>query len=304
MEISYSSIKPYILEEIFENSTARCKFQIEDEIYEASAGIRISAENRGTHNIKNMARNTIMGRLRTMLSQVVRKVTGGGMLGNIAAMATQETVRQNVSSTSYSASDKEKAVVAAFKSIAHNLYYNENTRTWNIAKQFSDFERALKSNPLKKSYDKKTLARMLIELARADGQMSDKERKFIDGYLSAETGTLVELMRQPALSAVELEEITKEGKENAFMVAAALTLVDHELHANEQDRLINYGVLMGLNELKIDELINKAQNYTIETIIRESRNMTREELYSLADKIGMSPEEAERAQVRYEKRVS
>lgn len=304
MEISYSSIKPYILEETFENATARCKFQIEEEIYEANAGLRISTENRGAHNIKNMARNTIIGRLRTMLTQVIRKVTGGGLVGNIASMAAQETVRQNVSNTSYSASDKEKAVVAAFKTIVHNLYFHEDSRTWRVAKQFSDFERALKANPLKKSYDKKTLARMLIELARADGQMSDKERKFIDSYLSADTGTLVDLMRQPALSAVELEEITKEGKENAFMVAAALTLVDNELHANEQDRLINYGVLMGLNELKIDELIVKAQNYTIETIIRESRNMTREEIYALADKIGMSPEEAERAQVRYDKRVN
>ena len=303
MEITYSSIKPYILEETFENATARCKFQVEDEIYEASAGLRVSAENRGAHNIKNMARNTIIGRLRTIMTQVIRKVTGGGLVGNIASMAAQETVRQNVSSSSYSAADKEKAVVAAFKTIMHNLYLDEATKTWRIAKQFSDFERALKSNPLKKSYDKKTLARMLVELARADGQMSDKERKFIDTYLSAETGTLVDLMRQPALSAVELEEVTKEGKENVFMVAAALTLVDHELHSNEQDRLINYGVFMGLNEMKIEELIHKAQSYTIETIIRENRNLTREELYDLADKIGMSRDEAERAQVRYNKRV-
>lgn len=287
-----------------DNSTARCKFQIEDEIFESDGYVRVSKEGQGVHNIKNMARNSIFGRIRGALSSLIYKVTGGGLVGNVASMATNEGIRQNVASTSYSRADQEKAVVDAFKKIMPQLHFNEETQTWGLATQFSDFERRLKLNPINKTYDKKTLARMLVEMSRADGGIEDAEREFLNGFLTAETGTLTDLMRRPPLSQVECEEVTKEAKENVFMIVAAMAISDHEFEAPEKEKLANYGAMMGLTEGKQAELLTFAQNYTIEAIIRESEEMSREELYAFADKIGMERGEAERAQVRFAKRTT
>lgn len=304
MEVTYASIKPYVLEEVVENSTIKCKFQVEEEIYEATGYIRVDQKAAATHNIKNMARSSIMGRIRSSLSSLIYKVTGGGLVGNVASMASSETIRQNVSTTSFSRADQEKAIIDAFKKIQHQLYFDEETKAWRIARIFSDFERRLKANPIAKAYDKKILARMLIEMSRADGEVEETEREFLNGFLSAETGTLVELMRRPPVSQVECEEITKEGKENVFMIVAAMAISDHQFEEAEKTKLTYYSEMMGFTETKHLELLRLAQDYTIEAIIREGSELSRDEIYQFADKIGMERGEAERAQVRFDKRVN
>jgi hypothetical protein len=304
IEITYAGIKPYILEETFTNANAACKFQIEDEIYEAAGSVRVDTKNSGTHNIKNMARNSIIGRIRSSLSSIIYKVTGGGLLGNVASMAGNESIRQNVSTTSFSRADQEKAVVDAFKKIIQHLYFDEEKGAWRVARIFSDFERRLKANPITKAYDKKTLARMLIEMSRADGQMEDSEREFLSGFLSAETGTLVDLMRRPPISRVECEEVTKEGRENVFMIVAAMAISDYEFEEAEKVKLAEYGEMMGFTADKQAEILRIAQNYTIEAFIREGSELSRDEIYKFGESIGMERTEAERAQVRFDKRIN
>ncbi len=302
MQITYDSIKPYILEEHFDNSNVICKFKVENEVYDSNSYIKVDYKD-GTHNIKNMARSSVLGRLRSTVTSLIYKVTGGGLVGNIASMATSETMRQNVSNTSYSRKDKENAVVEAFQKITHNLYFDEETKKWKIARKFSEFERRIKANPIAKAYDKKTLARMLLEMSRADGQLEADEKEFLEEFLSAETGTLSELMRRPALSQVECEEVTKEAKENVFMIVAACAIADHDFEAPEKAKLTEFGTMMGIIPDKQNELLRLAQDYTIELVIRDSKEMSRDQLYAFADKIGMERGEAERAQVRFSKRI-
>jgi hypothetical protein len=109
-------------------------------------------------------------------------------------------------------------------------------------------------------------------------------------------------MRAPTLSKVELEEVTRPSKENVFMIACAVTFTDRSFAESEKNKLYEVASYMTLNDKTRDDLLKLAQDYTIETAIQTSGKMSREDIYSFADKIGMDKSEAERVQIKYEKR--
>lgn len=301
MEVTYDSIKPLILEERLEGSTMHCKFKVEGEIFEAKNAVRVDSANTG-NKIKSMVRLNLISRMRSSLMRVIRSAVGGGVAGNTAAMVGNEVVRSKTSGTNYSASDKKQAVVDAFQRIAIDLYFDEETNAWKIARLLSEFERRIKKNPITIPYDKKTLARLLIEMAKADGQIAQEEKEFFTEFLDEDTGSFAELLRSPTLSRVELEEISSEAKENVFMITVAVALADKEFDKSEEEKLEEYADMMGMDDRQSETLVKLAQDYTIESAIQLSGKMSREEVYAFADKIGMSREEAERAQIRFDKR--
>jgi len=122
--------------------------------------------------------------------------------------------------------------------------------------------------------------------------------------LTDETGKLGELVRSPAISVVECEEVSKEGKENVFMIVAAVALTDNEFADEEKLKLEEYSQMFEFTDMKQEELLRYAQDYTIESWIRGNGKMSRDDVYAFADKIGMDRGEAERTQIRIEKRLT
>ena len=98
------------------------------------------------------------------------------------------------------------------------------------------------------------------------------------------------------------DEFSKEAKENVFMIACAVTFSDKSFDEKEKAKLYEVAANMNINDKKRDELLKLAQDYTIESAIESSGKMSREEIYTFADKIGMDRSEAERAQIKFEKR--
>lgn len=301
MEITYDLLKPIILEEKLDGSTMHCKFKVEGEVYESKFSVRIDSKDTG-NKIQGMVKLNLISRMRSSLMRVIRTAVGGGIAGNTAAMVGNEMVRTQTSGANYSAKDKQDAVVDAFERISFNFYFDQETKEWKIARKLSEFERRLKANPLTTPYDKKTLARLLLELAKADGSISPEEKEFFQEFLDEDTGTFAELMRAPTLSKVELEEVTRPSKENVFMIACAVTFTDRSFAESEKNKLYEVASHMTLNDKTRDDLLKLAQDYTIETAIQTSGKMSREDIYSFADKIGMDKSEAERVQIKYEKR--
>lgn len=302
MEITYESIKHLLLEETVDGYMMNCKFKVEEEVYEATSSIRKDTKDT-TQQIKGIVRSNLFSKLRTTISQVVRKVLGGGIQGNIGQQVTSSVVAKHTNAPSFSRKEREDAVVACFQKIAFNIYFDQEAGAWKVARKLSEFEKRLKQNPLEKAYDKKTLARMLIEIAKVDGSIEQEEKEFFQDFLSEETGTFAELMRTPQLSRVECEEVTKEVKENVFMVVCALAISDHDFDSKERNRLYEYAAMLGLKDDVRDNVLRMAQDYTIETVVNTEGEMERDDLYEFADAIGMDRGEAERAQVRFSKRL-
>lgn len=301
MEITYDLIKPIILEEKMDGSTMHCKFKVEGEVFDAKYAVRVDSKDT-TNKIKGMVKLNLVSRMRSVLMRTIRTAVGGGIAGNTAAMVGNEVVRSKTTGANYSAADKQDAVVEAFERISFNFYFDKEVKEWKIARRLSEFERRLKANPVTIAYDKKTLARLLLELAKADGQISVEEKEFFQGFLDDDTGTFAELMRAATLSKVELEEVSAAAKENVLMIACAVTLSDKSFDESEKTKLFEVAQHMNITDKKRDELLKLAQDFTIENVIQESGIMSRDEIYSFADKLGMDRAEAERAQIKFEKR--
>lgn len=301
MEVTYQSIKPYILEEKLEKSKMLCKFQIENEVFDAVGTIRMKAK-KGSDRVKTTVTNTAVGRARSMVLGILRRAVGGGFAGTVVSMAGNEAIRQQTDGIRYSAKDKEGAVIAAFESIMVELTLDGGK--WRLATEYSEFEKIIKRSPLTNAYDKKILARMLVEMAKADGNIAKEEKDFFDGFLTTETGNLGSLMRAPSISVVECEEVSEAAKENIFMITAAVALADDEFADEEKLKLDEYAQMFGFRDIKTVELTKYAQDYTIEAAVKARGKMSRDEIYTFADKIGMDKGEAERAAIRLEKRMA
>lgn len=301
MEITYESIKPYILEAKVEGSKVTCLFKVESETFEAYSNVKTNTKD-GATRVKKMVTNTAIGRARSMVLRVLRKAVGGGFAGTAVSMAGNEMLRQGTDGLKVTKGEKEAAIVKAFEKISLELAYEGGK--WRLATEFSEFEKLIKRSPLTKAYDRKILARMLVEMARADGTIEAEEKAFFDDFLNQETGSLRDLMRAPAISMVECEEVTSEARENVFMIVAAVALTDNEFADEEQLKLDEYSQMFEFSERKHEELLRYAQDYTIETYIKAKGNMSRDEIYAFADKIQMDRGEAERTQIRLEKRLN
>ena len=301
MEITYESIKPYLVEEQVQGSKITCKFQVENQMFESFSPLR-SDNSDGKGRVVKMVRNSAIGRLRSSVLQVLRRAVGGGFAGTAVSMAGAEVARQGTDSIRYSRKEKEQAIVKAFEKITPELTF-EGGR-WRLAKEFSEFEKLVRRQPLTKAYDKKILARMLVEMANADGTIEKEEKEFFDDFLTEETGSLRDLMRAPAISMVECEEVSKESAENVFMIVAAVALTDNEFADEERQKLNEYAQMFDFHPDREEELLRFAQDHTIEMYVRSHGQMTRDEIYAFAEKIGMERSEAERSQIRIEKRLS
>ncbi len=300
MKITYESIRPYILEETLEGNKMICKFQIEDQVFDAVGNIRM-AQKKGSERVTSQVKNTAIGRMRSMVLGVLRRAVGGGFAGTVTSMAGNEMIRQQTSGMRYNAKDKEGAAIKAFESIMTELAFDGGK--WRLATEYSEFEKIIRRSPLTKAYDKKILARMLVEMAKADGSVAKEEKEFFEDFLNDETGNLGSLMRAPSVSIVECEEISQGAKENVFMITAAVALTDHEFADEEKLKLDDFAQMLGFNDMKKEELIRHAQDYTIEAAVKARGKMTRDEIYDFADRIGMDRGEAERAKIRLEKRI-
>ncbi|MFK7797352.1 MAG: TerB family tellurite resistance protein [Aureispira sp.] len=301
MEITYESIKHYVLEEKVQGSKVHCKFQIDNQVFESVGMIKLDTSD-GKKRVTRMVKNTAIGRMRSSVLQILRRAVGGGFAGTVVSMTGNEVVRQTTDGIRHSKADKEQAIVRAFEKITTEITY-EGGR-WRLATEFSEFEKLIRRQPLTKSYDKKILARMLVEMARADGTIEKSEKAFFDDFLTSETGSLRDLMRAPAISVVECEEVNQEARENVFMIVAAVALTDNEFADEEKQKLEEYSQMFDFRDDKYEELLRYAQDYTIEMYIRANGNMSRDEVYDFADKIGMDRGEAERTQIRLEKRLN
>lgn len=303
MEITYSSIKSIIQEERFEGGKVYCTFKIEGEIFEETGFVK--SENKGAAKVTRMVKTTAIGRMRSVVLRVLRKAVGGGFAGTMVSMGGAEAIRQQTDGAQFSRADKEKAIVAAFQKVLKNgeVYYDDEQQKWRVSKELSAFEKRIQRHPLTIPYDKKILARMLVEMARADGSIAAEEKEFFENFLNEDTGSLGQLMRAPSVSVVECEEVSEEAQKTVFMIVAAVAITDHDFDDSERQKLMEYSEMFDFKDDKRDELLLMAQDYTIETYVKAKGELTREDLYAFADRIGMKRDDAERAQIRLEKRL-
>lgn len=323
MEITYDLIQSLIVSSEAQGSRMNCEFEVPGtgEIISSTASIR--RDKSITGQIKQRVTRTMTSRARVTVSQMMRGILGGGMLGRIGSQVVNTASRGVTQDLTrgYSSSEKEAAIVEAFQKVAKSFRYDEvlgwqksavvqiekktrSSRTEStaekkkVARNASEFEKLVAKNPITNGFEQDVLARMLVEIAKADGGISSDEEEFLKDFLP----DYESFLSKPLLNPIECEEVSKSSKITIYAVSWVVALVDLELDPLEEAKLYEFGEWFGLSDRNIDDTVTIAKSYMMEQSL--SPDSTNDDAIAAGKLLGMSEQDSLRTFIKYKKRIS
>lgn len=306
---TYEQIEPLIVSEEVEGRNVFLEFALpgSDEIFETKANIK-RAKDVGS-KVKGRVTRMAANQARRATSRVVRGALGGGMLGRTGGMAFNMAAREGVKSTQNGVSNKEikEATVKAFLNVAGNFAYDPDTGEWFKATDppppppKSPFEEQVNAHPIVDPHDKSVFARVMAELAYADGSIAKEESEFFTDIIPPDQPTLDKLAKADPVSRIEAQEVTQGVKATIYMMAWVIAGIDLDIDPVEEELLAEYADVFELAEPRREELTRFAKYFVLEQNI--DTDIPREELFELAAKIKLSNDEAERCRIAFKRRM-
>ena len=321
MEITYELIQSLVISAEADGSKMVCEFEVPEsqEVIPSSAMIKRDKSVAG--QIKQRVTRTVTSRARVSTSRLVRNILGGGMLGRIGSQAVNTATRGVTQDLNrgYSSDEKEAAIVEAFSKVAKHFHYDDvlgwqkagaivtnkqkvrSAETKPVRKQVnrnaSEFEKLVQKNTITNSFEKEVLARLLVEVAQADGGISSDEEQFLQEFIPDYEAFL----QKPLLTPIECEEISKSSKLTIYAIAWVVALIDLEMNPLEEAKLFELGDWFELNDRTVDSTINTAKSYILEqNITLDSSN---EDAITVGKLLGFTDDESLRAFIKFKKRM-
>lgn len=314
-EVNYESIQSLIESAVQDGASMKVTFKCpaSGATVESSASIQ---KGKGVADIaKASAQKNMMYSLRRGVLGMVRSVLGGGMFGRMGQDVARSMLSEadKKAKTLYSEDEKNGAVVSAFEAISSQWVHDAKNNRWVLAKAagelLSEFDKKLQAAPIKEKYDRAVLARMLVEIANADGNVAEEEKSFLAGFVTPDLGTVDDLLAKPALSAAELGEVSQGAvREVMVMLDWAVAFTDEELAEEETAKIQSHAAGLGIDAAKCDALKGVSQSYLFEQALSRIYSggqidaAKKNEVMSFGKNIGMDESAAERAEIRYRKR--
>lgn len=305
---TYDQIQPLVVHEEVERNRIYVEFQLpgSDEVHESQAPLRKIRDTKS--EVNRVVKRTAANQARRGVTRAIRGALGGGMVGRTSTQAFQVASRHETQKMVRGATsqEKEQAIVEAFLKVEEHFHWDEASQEWTRPatppppKALSAYETELKNNPIDTKYDRQIFARILAELANADGNITPEEKEFFQAVIPTEYGALETLLQGDPVSAIEAQEVGHGAKRSIYMLAWAISLVDMDLDPVEQELLMEYAEMFGLGDDIADDLIKKAKYSILERSI--DPDISRQELFDLADQIDLSHDEAERCKIGMIKR--
>lgn len=305
-EVSYADIEPLIANKTVEGTKLHIEFQLvgSDDIIESSAPIRRGRDTK-SKTVSRVKRTAAM-QARMATSRVMRRALGSGMIGRTANIGFNTASRDAIQNTQNSKKDVENACVEAFLKVKDYFVLDESTGNWGQAptppppRKMSPFEDQATNSPIVDPHDQSVFARMLAELANADGHIAPEEQAFFSSVIPPGGASLQELLAGDPVSRIECEMVTEGVKETIYMFAWAISLSDMDIDPIEKELLMEYADTFGFPDYRRDELVQNAKFHILEQAI--DPDIPRNELFDLADKIELPRDDAERCKVAYIRR--
>jgi uncharacterized tellurite resistance protein B-like protein len=314
-EATYENIKALIESANQEGSIMRCVFKcpVSGTLVEAQAEIQ---KGRGLGNTaKRSVKHSISRRIRYGISRLVSSALGYGIAGQAADVVAELAVSRAMSKGDqvYSEDEKQATVVQAFQNVSAQFAWDGSRSTWVSAQAAADvltnFAKLLNDRPVGQTYDRSVLARMLVEVARADCNLTDEEKEFLAGFISSDLGSIDELAKKPPLSPAELAETSGGGvRDTMLMIAWGLACADKDLAEAETRRLAELAQGFQIGDARTAELKRFAQQFVIDQAMDhvypdgKLDSAAQAEAFRFAEGIGLERGEAERVEIRYRKR--
>ncbi|MEM6725662.1 MAG: hypothetical protein AAF598_16590 [Bacteroidota bacterium] len=301
MKITYEILEPIIHSQRDNRGLMTVQFKAANspKIIESSAGIYKGQSTR--NRVENIARIEAMNQVQKSVSSAIRSTLGFGFFGKVVSRAATEVMHDQKAIEQYSKSDKREAVIRAFKRVQSNFTYDRAKGGWLLVEALTRFDKQRMEGPIQEKFDQEILARMLVELAEAEGGINRKERSFLGQFITEDDNKVDIFSLKQKISRAELQETSAKARNTIFMMATAMVLIDQNISAPEKSRLVQYAQMFDFGPAKTNELILEAKLYVLEMALHEM-GTEREQVLEFADSIKLDHEEAERFVVRYRKR--
>ena len=267
--------------------------------------------------IMNTAKRSMMYSLQSTVSRAIRDVFGynnmvGRVASDVARSAVHSAARTSTRNT-LSSSEQREATLEAFKKVSSRFVWDTSRGHWISARAAKDllspFEQQLSEHPVSHNYDRAVLARMLVEVAKADGRLSNEENTWLTDFISPDLGSVRDLASRPPLSAAELGETSGGGvRQTLLMVAWTLALTDEHFAEQEGQLLQHFARGMRINTNQARSARAAAQGYVLDQVLERMFTWgghdatARQQLMALASRLGMTEQEAQVAEARYQRR--
>ena len=265
------------------------------------------------------AQRSVMYEVRRAVGPMLRGIFGNNMMGRMAGQMADSAMRNatmGVTGTgrqTLSNAEQQEAVLEAFRSVAGQFVWDGQNGRWIAAAAARDlmspFELEIADGPIESNYDKQVLARMLVEIAAADGTLVESERAFMTEFLTPDVGSVETLMERPPLTRAELGSATRGAvRGTLLMLGWVMALSDEDFDPAEANKLEHFATGLGLVESQALAMREAGQGFLMDQALERMFTWgghdahAREQMYALAAKLGMSRDAAEEAEARYQRR--
>ncbi len=300
MSIDYRQIAPLVAQQQLTGNRMDVVFQcpVSGKQVQSSATVRQGMAGRAASSFKRNA----MWSLRSSLFSAVRSVLGHGIVGRTASGVLSEATmgtRTGGSATHYSSGDRQAAIVEAYLRVQNEFVWDSarnglvHSDAGPPAAPASGFALAIGGVQITERWDRAVLARMLAEIAGADGHIAPEERELFSAFGGEELGSIEQLLQRPPLNPGELGETSGQVRETLLMLAYAVAFADEELEANEQARLQAFAHGLRLSQSQVAHAARLAQEHVIGQLLESAyafgpaSEQDRGHLYHAAARIGL-----------------
>lgn len=300
MELTYELIEPLIVEKKFREHKVECLFGIpgSSKVVRSYAGIRAlnNALGRSSRRIKNSANYYA----REQVTNMIRGILGGGVVTRtLVGIANEEIYMAQKQNPVYTTKQKQDAIVEAFRRVQREFTLNPISGKWSDTDLVSDFSRQLIDYPIQEHYDIQVLARMLMEIARVDGNVTKEEEEILDLFVNKHEINR-DVYLQESLNYAELEGCSPKSKGSLFMLAVTMVVSDKIINHEEKGLLAHYANGLGINKENANRYILLAKKFILENALPYLADRTA--LHEFANQIKLPTLEADRIMVEYNKR--
>ncbi len=312
-QVTFESIKPLIQKQELRRGTVYCTFTCPESGVTADASAPIPRGEGVKDRALDKAKDSLMYSLRRQLQRTVYSFLGSSM-GRVASDVLGEGMNAAADKVKYSQEQVEAAVADAFQKTAGKFHWDPARRQWLGGERGSaaapgdpaagpaapagpSFLERLQQAPLTAPADRQLLARMLVTVARADGELAAEEQQFLGGFMGMPPEAMAQIAKQGEPTPADLQQASPgPTRETAVLLLWALAMCDEELHAGEEARVRAFGEALGLAAEQVNVLRDCAADHVVQAALTHvygqgaADEATRARVGELAEGLGMSPE--------------
>tara|TARA_R110002072_G_scaffold92820_1_gene206184 strand:+ start:1977 stop:2903 length:927 start_codon:yes stop_codon:yes gene_type:complete len=177
--------------------------------------------------------------------------------------------------SSFTDSERKAGIVVAFRSVADRFVWDPQGERWvsveGAGELLTDFDRLLRAAPILAEHDRQIAAQMLVEVARADGQVTAAEWAFLASFIPTDLSSVDTCMERKRLTAEELDSVgLGAARETMVMLAWTLAHVDHDLDDDEAEQLFGYAQKLKVSRARALELRDYSRGFLLEAALQRA----------------------------------